>query len=168
MPDFITNWDKTLEILREELNDTMFDTWIAPLVPKKMDNMSGTLYVEGENEYKIQRFNERYLQIANSAASIAFGHPVHIEASVAAAPPAVEVLPEDIEKLGPSADYSDYPDDLDFLVRWYRSRQTTGKSLIDVHRSRHQEEDEQQEGDICHRTCINLRDFLCHYFMRLV
>ena len=111
MPDFITNWDKTLEILREELNDTMFDTWIAPLVPKKMDNMSGTLYVEGENEYKIQRFNERYLQIANSAASIAFGHPVHIEASVAAAPPAVEVLPEDIEKLGPSADYSDYPDD---------------------------------------------------------
>ena len=111
MPNFITNWDKTLEILREELNDTMFDTWIAPLVPKKMDNMSGTLYVEGENEYKIQRFNERYLQIANSAASIAFGHPVHIEASVAAAPPAVEVLPEDIEKLGPSADYSDYPDD---------------------------------------------------------
>ena len=92
MPDFITNWDKTLEILREELNDTMFDTWIAPLVPKKMDNMSGTLYVEGENEYKIQRFNERYLQIANSAASIAFGHPVRIEASVAAAPPAVAAI----------------------------------------------------------------------------
>ncbi len=111
MPDFVTNWEKTLQILREELNDTMFDTWIAPLVPKKMDETSGTLYVEGENEYKIQRFTERYLQIANSAASIAFGHPVLIEASVAAPVPVIEPLPEDAEKLGPSDDYSDYPDD---------------------------------------------------------
>lgn len=111
MPDFVNNWEKTLEILREELNDTMLDTWIAPLVPKKLDEAAGTLYVEGENEYKIQRFNERYLQIANTAATLAFGQPIRIEASVAVIPPAVEALPEDIEKLGPSHDYSDYPDD---------------------------------------------------------
>ena len=99
MPDFVNNWEKTLEILREELNDTMLDTWIAPLVPKRLDEAAGTLYVEGENDYKIQRFNERYLQIANTAATLAFGRPIRIEASVAVMQPAVEALPEDIEKL---------------------------------------------------------------------
>lgn len=111
MPDYVTNWDKALEILREELNDTMFDTWIAPLVPKELDEVGGVLYLEGENEYKIQRFNERYQQITNTAASIAFGQPIRVKASVAVMKPAVEALPEDLEKLGPSDDYSDYPDD---------------------------------------------------------
>lgn len=111
MLDFITSWDKVLEILREELNDTMYETWIAPLAPKKFDEVSGTLFVEGENEYKVQRFTERYLQITNSAASIVFGQPVHIEATVAVLQPAIKALPEDLEKLGPSDDYSDYPDD---------------------------------------------------------
>ena len=66
------NWNKTLEIVKSELNEVQYESWILPLIPKKVDEKQNILYVETDNQLIINRLNDRYLQLLEGAVSLAF------------------------------------------------------------------------------------------------
>ena len=76
------NWDKTLEILRSELNEVQYKTWILPLVPRKVDEKQNILYIESDNMMVISRLNDRYLQLLEGAVNLSFGKPLNVHADL--------------------------------------------------------------------------------------
>lgn len=51
MPDVLRFWDKAKEYLKDKLGDSIFETWILPLNPKKQGN-SGVLLEAPDNFFK--------------------------------------------------------------------------------------------------------------------
>jgi len=76
------NWEKTLEMLRDDITETAYDAWFAPLSPKKIDEKQNILYVEADNDFVINRLNDRYLQLLEGAVSIAFKNQYKVVARV--------------------------------------------------------------------------------------
>lgn len=72
------NWSKTLELVRDELNEVQYETWIVPLVPRRIDEKQNILYVAADNILIINRLNERYRQLVEGAVKISFGRPLNI------------------------------------------------------------------------------------------
>ena len=72
------NWSKTLELVRDELNEVQYETWIVPLVPKRIDEKQNILYVAADNILIINRLNERYRQLVEGAVKIPFERPLNI------------------------------------------------------------------------------------------
>ena len=72
------NWSKTLELVRDELNEVQYETWIVPLVPKRIDEKQNILYVAADNILIINRLNERYRQLVEGAVKISFERPLNI------------------------------------------------------------------------------------------
>ena len=93
MDALIENWNKALEMLREDITSTAYDAWIAPLVPKNIDEKQNILYVEAENDFVISRLNDRYLQILEGAVGIAFKNQYKVVARLAEKRPYPEKKP---------------------------------------------------------------------------
>ncbi len=71
-------WSKTLELVRDELNEVQYETWIVPLVPRRIDEKQNILYVAADNILIINRLNERYRQLVEGAVKISFERPLNI------------------------------------------------------------------------------------------
>ena len=78
MSELEKKWSKTLELVRSELNEVQYETWIVPLVPKRIDEKQNILYVAADNILIINRLNERYRQLVEGAVKISFEKPLNI------------------------------------------------------------------------------------------
>lgn len=82
MSKLLKNWNKTLEMLRGDLNETAYEAWFAPLIPKKVDEKQNILYIETGNDFVIDRINDRYMQLLKGAVSVAFKNDLNIVLSL--------------------------------------------------------------------------------------
>lgn len=82
MSNLKENWNKTLEIVKSELNEVQYESWILPLIPKKVDEKQNILYVETDNQLIINRLNDRYLQLLEGAVNLAFGKKLSVFAQL--------------------------------------------------------------------------------------
>ena len=78
MSNLMDNWEKTLEMLRSDLNEAAYDAWFIPLSPKKVDEKQNILYIETRNEFAVSRIKDRYMQLLKGAVSIAFKRDLNI------------------------------------------------------------------------------------------
>jgi chromosomal replication initiator protein len=73
MKDLITNWEKTLELLKPELTAVSYDTWVHPLTPVKIDHKENLLYLSLYNDMAKSILESRYITIIENAVKEAFG-----------------------------------------------------------------------------------------------
>lgn len=76
------NWEKTLELLRDDMSDAAFEAWICPFSPVSLDTNKKILYIEAEGEYVVKRLNDRYLQLLQDAVKITFEEPLSVVAKL--------------------------------------------------------------------------------------
>jgi len=82
MENLNQKWDDALELIRQDVSNNTFESFIEPLTPKKFDEKKKTLYIECDNELILKRFNERYLQLFERAISSTFGADIKVHASL--------------------------------------------------------------------------------------
>lgn len=82
MKNLNDRWDKTLEMLREEMSEPAYNAWISPFYPISIDENKNILYIETEREYVVERLNNRYLQLLEGAVNNAFDKPLSVVAKV--------------------------------------------------------------------------------------
>ena len=78
-----SKWNKTLQLVKSELNEVQYETWILPLVPDRIDEKQNILYIKTDNQMIINRLNERYLQLLEGAVGLAFECPLKVVAQLA-------------------------------------------------------------------------------------
>lgn len=65
-------WEKTLELLQEEMVPVSYETWIAPLTPKAIDEREKKLFLSSYNEFSCGILSGRYTHVVENAAKTAF------------------------------------------------------------------------------------------------
>ncbi len=76
MESIQNNWKKTLDLLRGDLNPTAYESFIEPLVPQALDQ--SVLILGTEDQMILGVISNRYRQIIEAAATVAFGFNVSI------------------------------------------------------------------------------------------
>lgn len=71
-------WDKTCKILREEMNEVSFRTWITGSL-KPVALVENCFFVEVVTDYMKQMITTRYHSLITNALLTAAGHPVSLE-----------------------------------------------------------------------------------------
>lgn len=79
MNNLILKWEQTLELLEPEVTPVSFKTWFKPLVPKKLDEAHGILYVECQDEYMIEIINNRYTHLLEGMVKMIFQKPYKVQ-----------------------------------------------------------------------------------------
>ncbi len=82
MGNLKNRWEKTLEIIKEEVNEVAYKTFFDPLKPIAIDERQNILYLEEENSFVIDRLNDRYLPLLEGAVGIAFENNLSVVAKV--------------------------------------------------------------------------------------
>ena len=77
-----SKWNKTLQLVKSELNEVQYETWILPLVPDRIDEKQNILYIKTDKQMIINRLNERYLQLLEGAVGLAFERPFKVVAQI--------------------------------------------------------------------------------------
>lgn len=119
MSNLTDNWEKTLEMLRGDLNETVYDAWFVPLSPKKVDEKQNILYVEANNEFVINMLNDRYLQLLERAVSVAFKQHLNVVATLA----------EEEKKESPAVSTKPVEDD-DLIEQYYLNPRFSFDSFV--------------------------------------
>ena len=73
-------WRDVLELASKELTDVSYRTWFLPLVPLKMDDEKGIMYLALTETFKANMFskNPRYTDILETAIKEVFRKNYHI------------------------------------------------------------------------------------------
>lgn len=82
MNELNNNWEKTLDLLRGDMSKTAYEAWILPFSPLYLDEKQNILYIESDNNFIIERLNDRYLQLLRDAVRIAFEKPLSVVAKL--------------------------------------------------------------------------------------
>lgn len=72
MENIIANWDKVLDILRQEMMPTAFNSWVSPLVLREVDETNRTLTIETYNDMSLGLLQNRYVNQIEEAISRTF------------------------------------------------------------------------------------------------
>jgi len=78
MTNIQNNWEKTLEILRHDLSETVYEAWFEPLKPISIDEKQNILYLEADNEFIINTLNDRYIPILEGAVRMTFESDLNV------------------------------------------------------------------------------------------
>ncbi len=78
MKNLVTNWEKTLELLKPELTAVSYDTWVYPLIPVKVDLKENLLYLSLYNDMAKSILENRYITIIENAVKEAFGKKLKV------------------------------------------------------------------------------------------
>ncbi|MDD3200006.1 MAG: chromosomal replication initiator protein DnaA [Eubacteriales bacterium] len=78
MKNLVTNWEKTLELLKPELTAVSYDTWVYPLIPVKVDFKENLLYLSLYNDMAKSILENRYITIIENAVKEAFGKKLKV------------------------------------------------------------------------------------------
>jgi chromosomal replication initiator protein len=92
------NWTDTLELLRPELTQISFDTWFAPLLPKKLDEGQNILYIECNEAFTAEVLHNRYVPLLETAVKTSFKTPLRVELVVKSPDPETDGRPSTQEK----------------------------------------------------------------------
>lgn len=103
-------WEKVLELLSEELKEVPFQSWIAPLSPKSLDEDQNILYIEADKKRVIDLVNERYLFMIQNAVNTVTGRKIRVIGVVSESKPATKTLPKEPEKLNLDQEHYLQPD----------------------------------------------------------
>lgn len=66
------NWEKTLEMLRQDLSTTVYEAWFESLKAISVDEAQNILYVGTDNEFIFETINSRYLPMLRGAVQYIF------------------------------------------------------------------------------------------------
>lgn len=72
------NWEKTLEMLRQDLSKTVYEAWFETLKAKSIDEKSKILYLETDNEFIYNTINDRYKPLLAGAVEYIFQYPYNV------------------------------------------------------------------------------------------
>lgn len=75
--DYIEMWEKCLAVIRDNMNEDLFNTWFKPAEPLAYDNNVVTLGVP--SEFWCQQYEGRFFNILSSAMRRVYGEGVQLE-----------------------------------------------------------------------------------------
>lgn len=78
MKNLISNWEKTLELLKPELTAVSYDTWVSPLTPVRVDYNENKLYLSLYNDMAKSILEGRYISVIENAVKEAFGKKLKV------------------------------------------------------------------------------------------
>lgn len=76
------NWDKTLNMLRQDLSTTVFEAWFEKLKPLSVDEKLNILYVETDNEFIYTAINSRYLDLLKKTVAYTFENEYNVVVNI--------------------------------------------------------------------------------------
>lgn len=78
MKDIAQIWQEMLEILKDELNGTSYNTWFAPLLPKSVNHNLRIIYLDSPEEFVCSVINKRYRENLDQKAEMVMGEPYKV------------------------------------------------------------------------------------------
>jgi chromosomal replication initiator protein len=94
------NWEKTKEMLSEDLSRTVFEAWFEPLRAVSVDEKKNILYVETDNEFIYKTVNDRYLPMLRAAVEYNFPNSYQVSLCMAQEKPKEKPMPKDTTAVG--------------------------------------------------------------------
>lgn len=95
-----SNWEKTLEMLRQDLSKTVYEAWFESLKATSIDEKQNILHVETDNEFIYNTIEDRYKPLLQGAVEYIFQNQYNVALELAETKPSPK--PESVD--GSSAD----------------------------------------------------------------